>query len=128
MSAAAGSRGVPLRFMQIPVIKDYPLNTDANITDESQQVLGANPDRLHVILVNNGNNTVYLGFGENKPAVANKGVRLNRSGGALTIDWINLYQGRITAICASGETSSLTILEGVGFLDQRFVEVFAPYG
>lgn len=80
-----------------------------DITATQQEVLGTNPQRIYALLVNDGTEDIYLGKG--RPAVANRGIRLNASGGNYEINTTNPWHGSIHAVCGAGLTSSLMIQE-----------------
>lgn len=85
-------------------------NTYATIGSDSTAVVVANPSRMHLVLVNDSTQTMYLGLGA--AAVIGSGIRLNASGGSFEISETNLYCGAINAITASGQ-ANITIAEGV---------------
>lgn len=64
----------------------------------SKTLVEANPNRVELILTNDGENAVYLSFGTGA-AEAHKGPRLNKEGGSLIITG---YSGKITCITATG--------------------------
>lgn len=71
-------------------------------------VLQHNTKRRYVCLVNDSDETIYLGMGV--PAVMNVGIRLNASGGAYERDHFKPFYGPIYAICLSG-TKTLVWVE-----------------
>lgn len=77
----------------------------------STVVLGINPSRETVTIVNDSANVVYLAlttsFGTTPTAVASSGIRLNASGGSWTQDD---FQGAVSAIAVGG-TSVVTVVE-----------------
>lgn len=83
-------------------------NTSASVTTSNTSIVAGNSGRQYLVLVNDGANPVYLGFGAT--AVANKGIRLNASGGTLEINQDNLFTGAINGI-ATGGTSVVTVFE-----------------
>lgn len=85
-------------------------NTYATVGAATTEVLAENQNRMHVVLVNDSSQVMYLAFGAD--AVIGSGVRLNASGGSYEITPDNLYNGEIDAICAGGQ-ANMTILEGV---------------
>ena len=79
------------------------------ITATEQLVLGSNPQRLYALLVNDGSNPIYLSKGI--PAAANRGIRINASGGSYEINLTNPWHGEVHAVCGAGLTSTLLIEE-----------------
>jgi hypothetical protein len=77
----------------------------------STAVLGANYDRNYLLLVNDGTEAIYVSLGGT--AALNTGIRINANGGSfeMTRGFGNLYQGALTAICASGGMK-LLVTEG----------------
>jgi len=71
-------------------------------------VLTATSGRLFAVLVNDSDEAMYISIGT--PAVMNKGIRLNATGGTLRISGDELTSGAINAICASG-SKVLCVLE-----------------
>lgn len=67
-----------------------------SVAASSTQVVAANENRKEVVIVNDSDAVVYLGYGAS--AALNKGIRLNASGGALVED---RFKGAINAIAAS---------------------------
>lgn len=86
--------------------KAVDLNLLLSITQE--RVLSGNPLRTYALLVNDGTDDIYLGMGI--PAVANRGIRLNNSGGSYEITLMNPWHGSIHAVAAAG-TPALLIQE-----------------
>ncbi|KKN71750.1 hypothetical protein LCGC14_0418160 [marine sediment metagenome] len=79
-------------------------STSVSVGASSTAVIAASRDRLKVVLVNDSDETIYLGF--NSAAILNQGIRLNARGGTVT-EYENI--GTITAICASGG-KNLTVI------------------
>ena len=79
------------------------------ITDVSGEVLAESLSRAGAVICNDGNEVVYLGLGDD--AVAGEGIRLNPLGGAYEITLNNLFLGSVTAVCAAGKTSVVSILQ-----------------
>ena len=75
-------------------------------SQSSGTAVAANVDRLAVVITNVGSSKVYLAFGV--AAQANYGVGL-AAGAQFTMS--ERYTGTITAICATGETSTLAVQE-----------------
>lgn len=72
-------------------------------------VLRYNTKRTYAILVNDSDETIYLGLGV--PAVMNVGVRLNASGGAYERTPLCPFFGPIYSICASGAKNLVWVEE-----------------
>ena len=85
-----------------------PVNLGLDLTTTSQMVLAVNPRRYYALLVNDSDTVCYLNFGS--VAVANRGIRLNASGGSYEINNDNPWPGEIHAVSA-GTTKRLTVLE-----------------
>ena len=79
-------------------IQAVDLAKTLSVTQE--QVLGSNPSRIYALLVNDGTEDIYLGMGI--PAVANRGIRLNKTGGSYEINLMNPWQGEIYAVAGAG--------------------------
>ena len=75
----------------------------------STQVRPATLNRAELDLVNDSNDTIYLGFGN--LAVIGSGKRLNTQGGSYHMGPENLFYGTINAICAGGQ-ANLCVSEG----------------
>jgi len=75
----------------------------------STAVLAANANRIFAEFVNDSANVIYLALGD--PAVMNRGIRLNASGGSFEIGLSNLYTGAVKAISGVA-ASNLTVTEG----------------
>lgn len=87
---------MPITFL--PCLSASPQSVTVGATSTS--VLSANNSRSGAIFVNDSDETIYLSLGGT--AVLNKGVRLNATGGAFTIDPSFMFVGPVTAICTSG--------------------------
>ena len=83
----------------------------ASVTDASSTALALNAARVMVVICNSGANDVFLNYGAT--AIAGSGIYLVANGGVHTMDSSAIYRGVISAICATGKTSTLSILEGV---------------
>ena len=75
-------------------------NTSKTVGSVSTLVADSKGSRNLLIFTNDSDETIYLSFGD--PAVLNKGVRLNASGGAYEVNESNPFTGQIFAICTSG--------------------------
>ena len=69
----------------------------------------ATPTRAELDIVNDSNQTIYLGFCND--AVIGSGKRLNTNGGSYHMGPENLFHGTINAICAAGG-ANLCVSEG----------------
>ena len=69
----------------------------------------ANMNRAELDLVNDSDQTIYLGFGND--AVIGSGKRLNTQGGSYHMGPENLWHGTINAICVDGG-ANLCVSEG----------------
>jgi len=85
-------------------------NTAVTVGNTTTAILAAEPSRMHVVIVNDSDEAVYLAFGAD--AVLNSGVRLNASGGSYEMNPDNLYAGAINGICTSGQ-KVVTVVEGI---------------
>lgn len=85
-------------------------NTYATVGAATTEIVATNPNRMHLVLVNDSTQVMYLAFGAD--AVIGSGVRLNASGGSYEMTPENLFTAEIDAICAGGQ-ANITILEGV---------------
>ena len=78
----------------------------------NDRVLASTSQRVNAIICNDSVNTVYLNADQDKPATANKGIRLNANGGCWEIgagDFV--YWGAVRA--TSSANSVLTVIEYV---------------
>lgn len=64
-------------------------------TEPYTTVLDANDARIHAVICNDGDCTVYLAFGQE--AEVGYGIRLSPNGGSYEINLNNLFTGAITA-------------------------------
>ena len=85
------------------------VDTSVTVGNTTTPVVGANTHRADLVLVNDGDEPIYLARGND--AVMNAGIRLNAAGGAYEINEVNHFTGVINAICASGQ-KNLTVSEG----------------
>jgi len=83
-------------------------STAVTVGATTTEVLAAKSGRRYAQLTNDGAEEMYISFGVD--AVMNKGIRLNRRGGSVTISGTKLYRNSINAICASGG-QNMCILE-----------------
>lgn len=91
-----------------PTILKTATNTNVSVATSSTAILAKNTARNHAIIINDSSNVIYLGLGT--AAVANKGIRLNASGGSYEINGDNLFIGAINGIAVGG-SSNVTVLE-----------------
>jgi len=75
----------------------------------STAVRVVNMNRAELDLVNDSDQTIYLGFGND--AVIGSGKRLNTQGGSYHMGPENLWHGTINAICVDGG-ANLCVSEG----------------
>lgn len=81
-----------------------------SVSDESTTLLLANPARLYASFVNNTGQVVYIQYGI--PAVYKRGKFLfPNSERTITLD--ELYTGPVYAICSTGQTALIDVIEGV---------------
>ena len=81
-------------------------NFNVSVGSSSTQVLSANSSRKLLILVNDSDQDIYIALGAT--ATLNSGIRLNKKGGALTIDDPK-YTGVVNAICLNGSKNLIGI-------------------
>ena len=74
--------------------------TTITVANTTTAVLSAEQKRRHLLLINDSDETIYVGIG--KPAVMNEGVRINSAGGSYEMIDGSVYLHAINAICASG--------------------------
>ena len=75
----------------------------------SSTILAANQHRVYTIITNTSDTDIDIAFGET--AVSGRGVRIVCNGGTYTIDWTNLWQGAVNAICAAAN-KNVAIVDG----------------
>ena len=83
-------------------------NGSVTVGATSTLVLAPKSGRLYALLINDSDETIYLGMGTD--AVMNKGIRLSPYGGAIELDGDQPFKGAVRAICASG-SKNLTYFE-----------------
>lgn len=74
-------------------------------TTGDTEVVGINPMRSYLLIVNDSDTDMYLNLGG--PAVVNQGIRINNSGGSYEINSTNLFKGRVCAICSAASKKLL---------------------
>jgi hypothetical protein len=80
---------------------DNPVQGAVAVGIGSTLVIGANLERRYLILTNDSDAAIYVGFAAG--AVLNQGIRLNADGGWYEmIEGQNLYAGAVYAISAAG--------------------------
>lgn len=84
------------------------LDLAISLTATQQEILPNNPARSYALMVNDSDSVAYISMG--KPAEANRGIRLNASGGSYEINSTNLYKGRIYAV-STGAGKTLLVVE-----------------
>ncbi len=77
------------------------------LTIVQEKVLDKNPFRVYALLVNDGIEDIYLGMGI--PAIANRGIRLNKAGGNYEINLTNPWHGEIYAVAGAGTPTLLIV-------------------
>jgi len=77
----------------------------------STLVRAANPDRVDLELVNDGDSVIYLSRGN--AAVIGDGMRINPRGGRYRIGTGNLFLGNIYGITGDGNMCNMTVSEGI---------------
>lgn len=80
-------------------------NTKVAVGSTTTDVVSANANRVSLVLVNDSDEPIYIS--KSATAVMNEGVRLNASGGSISICD---YTGAVSAICTSG-SKNLTVCE-----------------
>lgn len=88
-------------------IKVMNVSTGPTVSGTSSTVLAASSGRVYAVFVNDGAVPIYLSL-NGVAAVANKGIRLNASGGSYEINLSNQYVGAVNAITSSS-TAVLTV-------------------
>lgn len=91
-----GDGGIP------NTLKVANVSTGPTVTTSSSNVLDASSGRVYAVFVNDGTVPIYLSLTGTTAAVANRGIRLNASGGSFEINLSNDYIGQVNAITASG--------------------------
>ncbi|GAI07688.1 unnamed protein product [marine sediment metagenome] len=79
------------------------------VTTASAICLQPNRNRSYALFINDSDVVIYLMKG--KVAIANRGIRLNASGGSYEINSTNLYKGEVAAIHAGTGNKVLLINE-----------------
>ena len=85
-------------------------NDHVTVLAVSTLVRAANPNRVSLDLINDGDSVIYLSWGEG--AVIGDGKRINARGGSDHIGQSNLWLGSVYGITGDGEMCNMTICEG----------------
>lgn len=104
---------VPHRAMDVNILSEaltFTRNTGITVGTSSTSILAVNTSRKTATFVNDSDTTIYLFLSDDAPGTG-QGIRLNASGGSYEINVTNLYNGAITAICASSN-KNLCVTEG----------------
>ena len=80
-------------------------NHQVSIGSSSTEIVDALSTREELVIINDSDETIYLGLGG--LAVANRGIRLNANGGSFSTD---SWTGAVNGICASG-SKNVTVTE-----------------
>jgi hypothetical protein len=104
----ASHKSVSLGAANAPTILKTASNTNASVLITSTAIVAKNTARLHLVIINDSSNIIYLGIGT--AAVANKGIRLNANGGSYEMNDQNLDVQAVNGIAVGG-TSNVTVLE-----------------
>ncbi len=107
---------VPIPVYLIPASSIAELDFQEKTEDHTKSlavasvlIIPANKHRTGAWLINDSAVVIYLGVG--RPAVANKGIRLNAEGGAWEITKDNLFKGDIFGISAEGTDNIICATE-----------------
>src|SRR5258707_305111 len=92
-----------------PETEGIPVETVVSVGTGSTSVLGANPDRAYLQLINDSDTIIYVSVGGGA-ATVNSGTRLNANGGSVVFDNY-VPNGAVTAI-SSGSSKKLLVTEG----------------
>jgi len=87
------------------------LSDHVTVLAVSTLVRAANPNRVDMELINDGDSVIYLSRGT--PAVIGDGMRINPKGGRYRIGTANLWCGEIYGITGDGNMCNMTITEGI---------------
>lgn len=79
----------------------------ATVGTTSVLVLGTQANRVFTTITNVSDTDIDIAFGE--AAVSGQGARLVADGGVYVIDWENLWQGAVNAICIAANKNLATI-------------------
>lgn len=88
-----------------------------DVSNSSQEIARPNKHRTSCTITNDSAVVIYLQLG--RDAVANKGIRLNASGGAYEINKSNPWKGSVYAIAASAGSNRLCVTE----VESRYASV-----
>lgn len=84
-------------------------HTAVNVTGTTGAILAANPDRIHVCLLNDSNKDMYINLGNS--AVEYTGIRLNAGGSCVDLAGPNIFLGVINAIHAHSGNKRVLVTE-----------------
>jgi hypothetical protein len=92
--------------------ENEPYHDDGDATNGTATLRAHHARREYLALVNHGAEAVSLGLGET--AVDGKGIRLNGLGGSIEFKAVDgrVPQGKVTAICASGGSTTVGVQDG----------------
>lgn len=79
---------------------NYSEPAKTSVGNTTTEIAAANTSRRYLSIVNDSNEAVYLGIGED--AVMNKGIRINANGGAYEMLGLVLSFKAINGICLTG--------------------------
>ena len=85
-------------------------NKLALTSNNSVQVLDANPNRIYAVFINSGNSDITLVLGDKDTAILESGIIVKPNGGSFEINQFNLYTGIVSAV--SQFDSQLSFIEG----------------
>jgi hypothetical protein len=89
---------------------NQPAAGAVSVTTTGDQILGSNPKRVAALIVNDGDDIVYLKLGSG-PAVINSGLRINPQGGSFQIDRNFPWAGDVYGIVIT--TTSVVVVTEV---------------
>lgn len=87
------------------------LSDHVTVLAASTLVRAANPNRVDMDLVNDGDSVIYLSRGV--AAVIGDGMRINPRGGSYHIGTNNMWYGEIYGITGDGQMCNMSISEGI---------------
>lgn len=96
VAAGMGNTGVTVQRV-IEASSDAGAVTEVTVGSTTTAILTGSATRRGIIIVNDSDETIYLGFGAS--AVMGRGVRINAAGGSVAV---SDYVGTVNGICASG--------------------------
>jgi hypothetical protein len=92
---------------------DEVCHTVCDVGKTSTLVVGVNPNRRYLLVINDSDETIYIAHGE--PAQLNRGVRIEKNGGReeYSLSRANLCQHPIYAIQSKNTPKRLLVTEGM---------------